>query len=1114
MIFDRLFNTLQYRLRCEEKNWQKENRVRRGLRLSKVQNFFIILGRNPMKWVSWALVILVGLSLFTALVDSTYWTIFIIDKFHVDDPGGYLTSLWAVQATISGMVYPIVISFVALLIQVSNNSKADLHIFLDYSAALPAVLIAMCLVLAMGLQFVGLPYVHYEVVFFWSAIDSIWFFVSTAFTINFLIQTLYFIQPRKRETIVKKHLVNVAWPGEVRAHRASEILVGSCAGGLLPGPRYGEDLGAKASILTFRGFEKGEPEVVIELKENAQLKNIRFGLLKIIISLWKKRAQKGDGECVFEIPVTPYENYDGKVTLCSIRGTTKLGKISNFIVRHSFVFGPADPNRAVSLSVSDVLKSLQNNANLAIGTGDFDKYQKNLREFIETYNLFILVSEATGAECKSFNYIEISNRDRIFGGAIYLDWSSNLIKLNQQAMKRIAEDNLWLRPIMSTPNTLFNAALNKSTPGLSNHFISLSCQFFRSLEDWWSEKAESLGYQDHNFIKPVTLPAPHSRNHERAIELFVGRWEEFSKVLIMRKIDKHSTWSDLVERGPFLIHHLRETVVALFVCFSRGDVIGAYYIADVLIKWIQSVERLGGGSSYYMLDQQKQLSVDLLKSEWGIIEKNLTETSEYFTEKITPSAIFSSCIYNLWQDTISIVLFVFAEKVRSCDEDSCLPVDLFSALLTRKSLQPGDEPMGSAGTGFGMNNIFLSILRQNVFFQPGDGSYGNLLEGILERINDLERPNMITNRLYSGWADGGLKSLTDGLLLTMMVLVYNGWKPDGSTAALLSILAKSENEQIRRFQRIVESWQKRLNDEDFGLLKAAYERIGSKLDKSLSFDDARSALRNVVVGLLTLLKHEHEDAVNTNPIDPKRENEISRWASKEAFAPETARFPVNLFQKIESTHQSLENDSIRVKGLDRGEFTSPRCASPIANEEGWFADIVKDSLAVRVLGQVITELKSEKINADSAVLYWREIKKFLAEAKARKLTPLLILDNTAQPDWISEWEYSRYDSISADVPADLVVTQNNDINSEFYEFSLNDMPVYSAPIKAGESILLVTEALHKIDFRKYEDGTFVKTKVEEVEGFPGKVDVVLSWEMKVEVKPSPAVRLIYSDEKE
>lgn len=74
------------------------------------------------------------------------------------DPAAYTGVPWSVQATLVALVYPIVLSFMALMLQRKAHSTVALRAYVLDSCVVPAGASSICLLLVMGAQYFAAPY--------------------------------------------------------------------------------------------------------------------------------------------------------------------------------------------------------------------------------------------------------------------------------------------------------------------------------------------------------------------------------------------------------------------------------------------------------------------------------------------------------------------------------------------------------------------------------------------------------------------------------------------------------------------------------------------------------------------------------------------------------------------------------------------------------------------------------------------------------------------------------------------------------------------------------------------------------------------------------------------
>ncbi|MFC6519783.1 hypothetical protein ACFQAT_08335 [Undibacterium arcticum] len=296
-IFGCLFDSLDYRLSVEEREWRYTNRRRLELEYPRWQRTLLDLGAQPLTSAGLMFIFVTLASVLVFLFFNYVQLPVQLTIFHYpadlkpQEALAYFSALWSAQVTTVGLIYPIVLAFVALRLQRENNTKTLLHIYLHDSLALFAGLSSLLLVAEMGINLFFVPYSAVETILGITAIDGIWFAVNIGLTAFFLARTFKFIRPNEKFEILKRYAVNICWPKEARAHLANNFFRNAVEAKLLPGPTYGDEKGSSPSIfLGFPRFKLGTDEVAINLNNAGALVDVRFRLLRAATQRWKACA--------------------------------------------------------------------------------------------------------------------------------------------------------------------------------------------------------------------------------------------------------------------------------------------------------------------------------------------------------------------------------------------------------------------------------------------------------------------------------------------------------------------------------------------------------------------------------------------------------------------------------------------------------------------------------------------------------------------------------------------------------------------------------------------------------------------------------------------------------
>ena len=1117
------FKTLRSRLNAEEKKWRSLNRVRNELGPRFWHSSILRIAANPMGAALIFFVVATTLAFLAAVVDPKLWVIYFVtlpDRF---DPGGHLSTLFAVQATVVGLVYPIVISFVTLLLVRGNNAKAALHIYLHNSAALVAGLSALLLIAEMGLQYSAVPYVSYTTLITWISIDAVWFAINIFLTTYFLLRTFEFIQPSRRHEIVRRYAVGVAWPREARFHLASHFFRVAVEEKLLPGPSYGNVEGKVPSVLPgYIGITSGTAIVSRNLRSKRQLKDVRFRLLAWATRRWLARAnaaQLAGGKAsvmdrmpniVIAFPLDPFSTYEGATSLCRVEGNVPVAPLERLLIRLSFVFG-ATKEGLVDLTVNDILLDVQAEAMEALRAGESEAFHEIVLRLLELYESLLEASLAAGTAGANASFTLVADRNHWMSQPIYVVWSRRFLDLFEAATSKLSLGQDYVRFLVHVPNRLFGKAEEKAVSEILKHFISLGPVLFRRIEDWWVMTIEQQGEIKHGACSPTILRPPFQGLHDKVIREFVGAWESLKNERIGSWDDDNSSWTKVQQSAEYFEEHLSHTLLMVADSVLRGDQNAAEWMGDILVKWFGELQFRFRGNQDYFLRRQRMITIDLLTSSWQEVERRVQVESLGVTASPSHNAVLSVCLNNLWTDICCVAIYVMLMWSKDCICDKSLPANICAALILGKPLRHGGHAVDGERPYASADELLIAILRQ--YYAEGGyrRGYRDRLDRYVERLADLSKSEMVSGRIYSSVGSNDLNSVMDGQLLALLLAVSIAWKPSREIEGILEDWSRTENDKIREFKRALEQWKTRLAQQSFCIWLGTYDCLRSKLNSECNFDTARSSVDEAIDHLLGVVTRVHEHALTESVPNEGRLNDIGRWASASAFGQVTAAFPLPLFSEVAINDRTLASYELVINGMKKGEFTEPPMADRATNEEDWLAESVRTRLAARVLAIVLDDLRPETINAGNSEAYWASVKTFASRARSQGLHPLLLLENPTIPRWLWDWIHPPFDDATGSVPPDVVITSDNPPHIDGYQCTLSGTPVYSTPIPAGASLLVMRESFEKIEFVRSTDGRYVKASLKNVEGHPTLVDLILAWQMKITARPLHAVRLMYGE---
>ena len=185
-------------------------------------------------------------------------------------------------------------------------------------------------------------------------------------------------------------------------------------------------------------------------------------------------------------------------------------------------------------------------------------------------------------------------------------------------------------------------------------------------------------------------------------------------------------------------------------------------------------------------------------------------------------------------------------------------------------------------------------------------------------------------------------------------------------------------------------------------------------------------------------------------ISEDRRNKVTRWCSQSGFVKARADIPVSLFREVQHSTEEYAEHSLIIRDMNKGEFVEPPMAQRASNEDEWFDRTVSSHVAGSVMAEILKTIGCETVDVDGPIVYWRQIKSAAARIHKNGGTPILFVAGRADPSWLLDWTRSTYDE-RMERPEGLQLVRDKQFELDGYVGSLNDIPVFVAPIGPGSS---------------------------------------------------------------
>ena len=1121
-MLGRLLNTLSYRLARELRDLRKANKSIRDDAWPWYQRVLIAAGKHPVQIPLGLFLVIVFLSVAVCSYHLFCGPVTFGLPSQLPVSEQHFFTLWAVQATVAAMIYPIVIGFVALLLQRRHSAKASLQIYLHDSAAILTGLSALFMVLTMGVQYLFIAMCGIQVLAYWLLFDSAWFLANILGVIWFLYRTFDYLRPERRARIQRAYAINHIWPAEIRRNLEYNFFHRAVDYGWLPGPSYGDE-GSDSNteiLIDPLGQEMGDVQVTVRNKDKRFIRDVRFRLLSCVIQSWQKReeqlavSQKDELDVftgshrsrLFILPCAPGTQFKAAYGLCRTEGGTGLHWWEKQLVRMSFVFTPKK-GKEPALNIRDVLDGMIAEVQVSMEAGEEAAFREALEELAALHIALILAGDIVTDEDQRYNYAILEDRDHFFGNRLHVLWAGVHHRLIETAVEKLSLSDTYFKQMAHVPGWLIDDLKTVRPIAIPGNLLHLSRSMHHRLNRWWSRTLEEQGSLNHSPCEPQILKAPAVAIYDDAIREYVGAWEALKNDRFPPTANETVIWEQYGEIGELYTGHLNGTTYMLFDSLILGNKEGSEWLCDSLIKWWDTMSFRFDDSQGYIHDQNRP-TMELMEKPWEALRKVTDLSMPGVVEDNEPKVLWSACIFNYWIDLCCVSLYALIQFGKTCECESSLPAQLAGNLGKGRALRSGGGTVGSYWPIQTLEDLLISVLRQYYFDGGYHRGYRARLDKVVEGIFDIGKPAMVLGRVYSESDVDDLDTLTDGQLVLMCLLSNVGWAPSEQFMKVIQNWGREDDSGLRGFTKQLEQWKDRLNHASFREYEKFFSCIQAKFGAVETLEIAAAAVNTGLEQLLDGIGGFRDEQLREAQVSEERLSEIAKWSSRSGFSKGDGNVPVSLFREVQPSDEEYKEYSQSFTNQNKGEHVEPPMAQRASNEDEYFDRIISKSVAMHVMAETLRFLNPAYVDAETPRTYWEQIRFAALRIRKEGGTPILLVAGRGEPRWLLDWTRSNYDT-DTQRPEGIRLVRDKKIEVAGYVGSLNGIPVFVAPIRIGSSYLISREALDTLKFTEFEDGVFAKVSAEPVQGNDMLVDLRVAWRFELELRRSECWQLRY-----
>jgi hypothetical protein len=1023
----------------------------------------------------------------------------------------------ATQATLIGMVYPLVIALVGILFKMRSIISSRLNIFLKETEALFTGVSGLSLCGIIALQFVMENFFHFteKEIFLINILNCFWFFINILLLCFFLIQTVRYVHPKTHWGLFYKYLVNIAWPSERQTMIAVDRQCNAIKYGYIS--RYFEsgagsmkkDAKEVNITITFPGFIRESNYVVKKFfPRERQAVDINFSLLNIVAEEWFRKVvfSKGvltDKNKPYELkfPAIYRDVCKGDVILAT-SSASDFGWAQKFLIHRAYRFAllrhvyPPTIEEILDDQISDLISLVE--------LGRLQEFRDKLSRIKDLY-IFLFKIASAKVNGKICNYSQMYVCYDWFGRPLNICWAAKYKDLFKYVIDNLLREVAFFSSCIYIGAHIYLGSSKFIEPsGLVSVSIDLTLTLFDSFSEWAlltykSETGISMQPGASFILGPRTVVV-----YERVWREFVAGWGYLANCFYFETDNK--CWDGLVNKATLLSKHLYGTIRMVAVSAWRGDSLAVSWATDILVRWYnENNSNWGWASKRNLLINSDIVTIKIFGKVWGDIDPQSFARFQGGQE-VTPQQIFGAAVENLWEDSQFYLLLVLVRWAGTYGIEGSI-AGAAKKVLNRETF---DKASSHDIQSFTLVKAIACVLR--IFMEgPFENGYRSQLDPILKCLKDITQEAWVSGRIYSTTDFNDISSFIKEQAIVLVALA--GDRTAHLTEELTIFLLRSVNDSG---DKVAINLQQQLNKikEAISLIDKSNKVLPFLSKGNFDLDRQKGLASTLVSECLSILATHREQRMRNALLDGKKIEAIERFASETGFTEKTAHFPIHLFKIIKPTEEDLEPQTWQLLKYERGRLTTQPMAEPIYNESEWWQKTVQGYVAVVVFSDILKQAKIREIKTEAAEEWWAVLKEESSKIKMGGDEAILVIANITNPQWLYEWAYSYPGQQNRfQRPADIHIWRVADSDSKpGYELNINDISVYSASQIGSNCCYLIPKSiLEKVEFKKYKSGQFVSIEVEENIDDPWHCTLKTSFGRRVMLGCDEVTKIIFSD---
>lgn len=1054
-----VFNSLSRHAALWVKEWTQTSVDRKRMSYPFVERTLRCVGEHPGLFVALIWLAAVGATVGCGWASPKYVGLCLVPaNWKESDLLAYFSTLWTIQATVAALVYPIVIAFVAVLLQRRTTAKLSLRLYALDAAVVPAGTSAIALLTWMGIEYFLLPYISTNWIVAAMVGNSAWFVANSLLTGWFLYRTVRYLNDESRLEVFTRFAVQVAFPREVRRHLLGLIFSHAQTHKLVPGRDFTSD--EKGPKVLLYPMLEGRPCITVHLNKEQAIADVRLRLLAWGVSLWLRKAEKVKGAPpiggleseypLLEIPITPGDTVEGEVPLCRVRDGAPPGAVASFLIRHSVVFGPP-PRPYTSYSTTEILEELAVEALALVEQKRFEAAAEAVRGLADLHAELIRSGRFINDNGEEDNAALLRDPYGFGSQRIHEVWLRVYRQLAETAVRDLPLDSSVYDQHCYLTCRLVSSLRGQHLDILA-YLLHISTLLMYRLGIWWSAKIEERGLAIHNALHGVVLPLPLVATYDRALQTFIGGWEAIELWEHGEETSNaEEAWARHSRHARFVAVQAEQTVRMLLGAVVRGDRAAALWLADSFLKcWDKHLYYFdwyhGNGG------QNRLLTFACADKKWSDVRELLDAVPEGEQEATTAGEVIATVLRRYWSDLRLVLILILLDWTPADAPKDAFALELAMALLQGRNLKHGGRVDADAFTN--TSPVLFRLMR----IQLANREYEQMLDKVVESAQELRKPSMVSGRIYSYSGVDDVESLC--LAQTQMLAAITAATIEHLPELMSAAKAWAHDlRQLQRFKRLAQLLADCTVSNAFNEKISVTAAIRHAVGLPDNLDEARGWINETFKDLANLAAQTYDKTLEKAKVSQARLNEVAKEVSDYVLGSDNKVFPFTLAPALEAVFEAGEPRSLSISGVDKAPYTDPPLESGSSSFLTWSNKYVAEAVGRNLVMDYLKATGATPLRDDSSIEFFADMASRADSLRSQGYLPLLIVSSQHAPEWVYPWRYQRE---ATERPSNVSVRarKSEDVASLLGYF--NDVPVHRVPLAGKNCYVIPKEHFHKL----------------------------------------------------